>query len=179
MGTSPDSTSLPAGLADLAKAVAEAGRRDEVFAAVADMAGRYIGHRLFTVMAFDAEGMRVRRLYSSNPAAYPPGGSKAKRDTPWGRLVLEQGRPFIGRGADDIRANFDDHEVILGLGLESVLNVPVRGFGWTLGTMNLLEAAGFYDESDLDWGHVLAGQLIGPLSVEPRRGPRPRSARAR
>lgn len=159
---SPASTSC---LWRVVNAVAEAGGPDAAFAAVAEAANTLIGHRLFTVMAFDADAMRVQRLYSSNPRAYPPGGRKDKRDTPWGRLVLEQGRPFIGWGADEIRANFDDHHVILGLGLDAVLNVPVRVCGRTIGTMNLLRQGEHYETADLEWGFFLAGQLVGPLCL--------------
>ena len=97
------------------------------------------------------------------PGRSATGGRKDKRDTAWGRQVLDDGRPFIGRTADDIRAHFDDHAVILGLGLESVLNVPVRLRGRTIGTMNLLHAANHYDRADLDVAFPLAGQLVGPL----------------
>ena len=155
-------------LSDLSRvvtAVADATTSDAVFAAVAKAADRLIGHRLFTIMAFDADAVQVQRVYSNNPEAYPPGGRKDKRDTPWGRHVLEEGRPFIGVDAGDIRANFDDHEVILGLGLESILNVPVRLYGRTIGTMNLLHEQGFYDTTDLDCGDFLAGQLAAPLST--------------
>jgi transcriptional regulator with GAF, ATPase, and Fis domain len=152
-------------LSGLAKTVAEAKNFDAVFSAVADAASTWIGHRLFTVMAFDAESMEVERLYSSNPEAYPPGGRKLKRDTAWGRRVLEEGCPFIGRNADDIRSNFSDHKLILGLGLESVINVPVRILGRTIGTMNLLHDADYYDMADLECGYFLAGQLVGPLCM--------------
>ncbi|MEM9682890.1 MAG: GAF domain-containing protein [Pseudomonadota bacterium] len=152
-------------LSRVATEVADATTPNAVFAAVAEAADRLIGHRLFTIMAFNADAVQVQRVYSNNPEAYPPGGRKDKRDTPWGRHVLEQGRPFIGVDADDIRANFDDHEVILGLGLESVLNVPVRLYGQTIGTMNLLHERGFYDTTSLNCGYFLAGQLVGPLSV--------------
>jgi GAF domain-containing protein len=148
----------------LVKTVAEAPGQEAAFAAVADAANTFIGHRLFTIMAFDAQAMQVRRLYSSNPAAYPRGGSKAKRDSPWGRRVLQEGRPFIGRDAADIRANFDDHEIILGLGLASVLNVPIRVCGRTIGTMNLLHQAQYYQAADLESGSLLASQLAGPVN---------------
>lgn len=163
----------PHDLADLARIIAEAEDGHEIFAAVANLADVRIGHGLFTVMAFDADAMTVRRLYSSDPAAYPPGGTKAKRDTAWGRHVLEQGRPFIGRDADDIRANFDDHEVILRLGLTSVLNMPIRIRGRTIGTMNLLDGTRRYGSSDLPWGRILAGLLVGPLCLEHRRASEP------
>jgi GAF domain-containing protein len=153
-------------LARIARTIAEAQASEAIFASVADAAGRNIGYKLFTVMAFDAASMQVRRLYSSDPDAYSPGGAKAKRDTPWGRHVLEQGQAFIGYTAEDIRANFDDHQTIAALGLESVLNVPVRLCGRTLGTMNLLHDAGFYTASHLDCAWFLATQLIGALCVE-------------
>ena len=152
-------------LSGLAKTMAEAEDFDAVFCAVADAASVWIGHRLFTVMAFDARSMQVERVYSSNPEAYPAGGRKLKRDTAWGRRVLEEGRPYIGRNAEDIRSNFSDHELILGLGLESVMNVPVRALGQTIGTMNLLHHADYYDVADLECGYFLAGQLVGPLCM--------------
>ena len=155
-----------ADLSELMKAVADAAGSEAVFAAVAGAAGTFIGHRLFTIMAFDVAAMQVRRLYSSNPDAYPPGGSKGKRDTRWGRHVLEKGLPFIGRNAEDIRSNFDDHEVIFGLGLESVLNVPIRICGRTIGTMNLLHQPEYYSSADLERGFIFAGLLVSPLCAD-------------
>lgn len=150
---------------ELATALSEAESRDAVFAAAARAAERCIGHRLFTIMAFDSVRMEVERLYSSKPEAYPPGGRKKKRDTYWGRQVLELGEPYVGCTADDIRANFSDHEVILGLGLESILNMPIRAEGKTLGTVNLLHERGYYCEKDLEAATLLAGLLVAPLSV--------------
>lgn len=155
-----------ADLSDLMNTVANAASTEAVFTAVAGAAETFIGYRLFTIMAFDAKAMQVQRLYSSNPEAYPPGGSKAKRDTQWGRHVLENGRPFIGRNAEDIRYNFDDHEVIFSLGLESVLNVPIRICGRTIGTMNLLHQSEFYSTKDLERGFIFASLLVGPLCIE-------------
>lgn len=150
-------------LSGIVKTVAEGNDVESAYSAVGEAAKAFIGHRLFTIMAFDAEAMRVQRLYSTNPNAYPVGRAKSKRDTEWSRRVLTRGRPFIGVNAGDIRANFDDHERILALGLESVLNVPIRLLGNTIGTMNLLHRASFYSEAHLECGYVLAGQLVGPL----------------
>lgn len=137
---------------------------DELFGAIQDLAAGAIGHQLFTVMAFDSKRMRVQRLYSSDPVAYPPGGSKEKRDTAWGRLVLEQGQHFIGKSQDDIEQYFDDSTVMFDLGLHSILNVPVRLNGQTLGTMNLCnESPSYYDDSHLEWGLVLTALLAAPL----------------
>ena len=166
MRTISDAVLTVADLSELMTTVADAASSEAVFSAVAGAAETFIGHRLFTIMAFDAKAMQVQRRYSSNPEAYPPGGTKAKRDTQWGRHVLEQGRPFIGRNADDIRTNFDDHEVIFGLGLGSVLNVPIRIWGRTIGTMNLLHQTEFYSTVDLERGFIFAGLLVGPLYSE-------------
>ena len=163
MSHPPDRAVSLSELSDIVRTVAEAGDIESVFSAVADSANALIGHRLFTIMAFDANAMQVQRLYSTKPDAYPVGGVKDKPDTQWGRHVLKQGRPFIGENADDIRANFGDHAVILGLELESVLNVPIRLLGETIGTMNLLHRASYYSQTHLTCGFFLAGQLVGPL----------------
>lgn len=111
-------------------------------------------------MAFHADSVEVERLYSSDEEAYPTGGRKQKRDTAWGRQVLDRGEPFIGRSADDIRANFNDHELILSLGLESVLNMPVRRGDRTLGTVNLLHTEGYYTADHLAPAREIA-ELLG------------------
>ena len=158
-----DAASTLAELTSLANNIRETYDLNRVFAAVAETADTLIGHRLFTVMAFDGPSMRVQRIYSSNATAYPPGVSKDKRDTQWGVQVLDKGHSYIGRNSNDIRENFADHEIILGLGLESILNVPVRLHGNTLGTMNLLNSADFYDTPDCVRGNILAALLVGPL----------------
>ena len=146
--------------ARLAAAIEEKWSREEIFKAAEQAAQDVIGHRLFTIMAFHADSVEVQRLYSSNEDAYPTGGRKQKRDTAWGRQVLDRGEPFIGRSGDDIRANFNDHEVILGLGLESVLNMPIRWDGQTLGTVNLLHERGYYTHEHLAPARELA-ELLG------------------
>jgi len=166
MSKTSDATLTLADLAGLARIMAEAEGPEQIFTAIADAANRFIGYKLITIMAFDAETMRVQRLYSSNLTAYPLGDGKNKRDTEWARHVLIEGRPYIGRTEEDIRANFEDHEDILGLELESVLNIPVRIYGRTIGTMNMLHETMFYDTPDLEWGLFLASQLISPLGIK-------------
>lgn len=148
-------------LCRFAEAVANAREPIEAFRAAETATKSLIGHGLFTVMAFDPDAMEVARLFSSHPAEYPPGGRKRKRDTAWGHQVLEQGQFFIGANADDIRANFDDHEVILGMGLNAILNVPIRRLGRTVGTMNLLDRTPHYRAIDARTGAVIAMGLAG------------------
>jgi hypothetical protein len=100
-----------------------------------------IGQRLFTATAFDAATMEVRRVYSSNPAVYPVGGLKPKRDTEFGRRVLVDGQPLVCEGDEAIARVFDDHETIRGLGLHSSINVPVVNAARIVGVLNLLFSA--------------------------------------
>ncbi len=131
------------------EAAAQAGQPQVLYAAVDRALAAVAGHRLFTMMVIDADGVKVRRIYSNQPAVYPVGGYKTHRQTPWGRQVLVDGKPYIGRNAEDIRWAFPDHERILSLGCESVLNVPVRYDGRVIGTTNLLDVARRYSEEHI------------------------------
>ena len=62
-----------------------------------------------------------------------------------------------------IRWAFYDWELILSLGCESCLNMPVRWRGQTLGTLNLLHAAGHYTEADLPGVALLAHLALPAL----------------
>jgi hypothetical protein len=126
-----------------------------------DAVGREVlGHGLCTAMRFDAAAMTVRRIYSSAPEAYPVGGAKPKRDTAWGRQVLLERRTFIGEGEAVIRQHFDDHAVILSLGLRSIVNLPVVLGGTCLGTVNFL-----WSGSVVQPGQVALAELLGLIAA--------------
>lgn len=150
---------MPDALAPLTTLTTEIGElrtAHEVFSHVAEVANTCIGHRLLTILRLDPATLEVERLYTTNPAAYPTQGTKPMRDTWWGDHVLINGLPYIGYNAQDIREHFADHEVISGLGLNAIMNIPVRVAGQTLGTLNLLHDEAFYGEH-----HVGTGKLLG------------------
>lgn len=122
-----------------------------------------IGHRLFTIMRHDGAAGRNTRIHSSHPVEYPTGGAKPVRHSAWTQQLLVEGRPFIGRDADAIRAHFADHATILALGCESVLNLPVLWNGQVLGTVNLLHRAGHYAPHHARIGMALAARAIPAL----------------
>ena len=128
--------------------------------AIDALAQRIFGHKLFTIMRHVAASNEVERLYSSNPAAYPVGGRKQKQGTRWGRIVLDEGKPFIARNEDELRASFPDHELILSLGIGSIMNIPVMFKGQCVGTMNVSGEAGQYGEADVRPGRILGGLLV-------------------
>lgn len=127
-----------------------------------------LAHTLCTVNRYDADATRVVRLYSSNPQAYPPGGSKDKAGTAWGRHVLHERRVFVGEGEDAIREFFDDHGAIRELGLQSVINVPVVYGQACLGTVNFLMPRPRVSDADVHAAR-LAGLLALPALQAPGR----------
>jgi hypothetical protein len=130
------------------------------FRAIDAALGEVPGHILFTVLVHHAALRQSERFYSNLPEAYPIGGRKPVTDTAWMRRVIHGGEPYIGRTREDVAANFPDHALIHSLGCDSILNMPVRWRGQTLGTLNLSHRAGHYLES-----HLPRVRLIAQLAV--------------
>ena len=124
------------GMDQLAAALARPDQPQATLAAIDHLGGDAVGHCLFSANAFRVETMEVERLYSSNPDAYPIGGRKRKKATAWGQQVLLDRRIFVGEGDQAIRAFFDDHALMCGLGVHSIVNVPVVWRGACLGILN-------------------------------------------
>lgn len=122
-----------------------------------------IGHRLFTIMRHDRAAGTNTRLHTSDALRYPAGGTKRVVPCAWTRQLLEEGCPFIGRDAGDIRAHFADHALILSLGCESVLNIPVLWEGAVIGTINLLDRAHAYGPRHAEIGLGFAARAIPGL----------------
>ena len=147
-------------LATLAQLSASAHEPQALYEAVDALVQEVIGHRLFTIMRVHEAAMEVERVYSSNIAAYPVGGSKPKRGTPWSKVVLDKGEVFVARTPDEVREAFDDYDLIFSLGVGSIMNVPIGYRGRRLGTMNISHEAGWFRDQD-----AAAGLLIAPLLV--------------
>ena len=131
-----------------------------LYAAIDALVQEVIGHRLFTLMRVHEPTDEVERIYSSNTAAYPVGGRKVKRGTPWSRAVLDRGEVFVARTPDEVREAFADHALIASLGIGSIMNVPIAWAGRRLGTMNVSHEAGWFSAED-----ERAGRLIAPFLV--------------
>lgn len=159
------SVTLPSGVDAIARAAA-ATPFDAVAlcAAVDAFTQPVLRQRLCTVNRLDASQLRLTRVYSSNPAAYPPGGSKDKRGMPWGQHVLVDKKVFVGEGSEAIRASFDDADAIARLGLRSVINVPVVFAGNCLGTFNVLMTDEHVAPEHVEFARLAAQLLIPALS---------------
>jgi len=152
----------------LATVIAAHGAADQpeaTFRAVDAALAATAGHILFTILIHHPGLRQSERFYSNLPDSYPVGGRKPVTDSAWMRTVIGQGEPYIGRTADDIREVFFDHELILSLGCESVLNMPVRWRGQTVGTLNLLHRAGWYDEADIPVTRLFAHLALPAMAL--------------
>jgi hypothetical protein len=152
--------------AAVAAAVAEPDQPGPLFAALDEAMGKAIGHRLFTILVVDPAAQESQRYYSNMPKEYPVGGRKPITRSHWFQRVLGAGACYIGRSYEDIKDVFFDHELIRSLGCESVLNVPVRWNGRSIGTINLLHHANWYTEADIAAAEVFAALAVpGVLQV--------------
>ncbi|WP_223851757.1 MULTISPECIES: GAF domain-containing protein [Cupriavidus] len=122
----------------LCEALRGAASPADVFDTVGRATLALLGPGLLTINAWHAEAATIERLWSSDPAAYPVGGTKAKGDTPWTRQLLQRGEVFVGEGDEALSAVFDDIALIRELGLRGVVNVPLCHGGRVVGTFNYL-----------------------------------------
>ena len=88
------------------------------FARVEDICRKVYGFKLFTVLQHRPESGEIERVYSSNPQDYPVGGRKPMGPTPWGAIVLDAQRAWLGNGAQDIEWAFPDSKLLAQLGCD-------------------------------------------------------------
>ena len=150
---------------EVIRAQAEPDQPRATFRALQQALAAEPGHILFTVLVHHAQERQNERLFTNMPEAYPVGGRKPVTDHPWMRQVIGRGEPYIGRTRTDIEYVFFDHELISSLGCESVLNMPVRWAGATLGTLNLLHREGHYTEAHLPQVRLMAALAVPAFLV--------------
>jgi hypothetical protein len=136
------------------------GQPMELFRAVHAVAASTIGLSLFTIMFYDAQHQEVERVYTNMPEVYPVGGRKKKLGTAWSRQILQGLKPFRAETAQGIREAFDDHAVMTGMGLGSILNIPIAYDGVCVGTMNMTHKERWYTSR-----HEAMGMLLGSFLV--------------
>lgn len=164
MSPRPETDPLPHLLA-VARAMRSPASPEAALTALDAAMGATIGHKLFTCLLHHPAARESERRYTNQPAAYPVGGRKPVPDSAWARRLFVEREPYIGYTADDIREVFFDHVLIASLGYASVLNVPVVHDGRTLGVLNLLHEARWYDEADAPLAQVFAA-LAAPAFLK-------------
>jgi len=134
------------------------------FAALDRCLADTVGHKLFTVLMMDLDADRCQRYYSSWPDAYPVGGSKPiVRANAFFHQLVTEGKPRLCRDYSDMQRTFFDHELIRTLGCESAINYPIRWAGRTIGSLNLLHEAQWYDTADYAVIALSASLAVAPV----------------
>lgn len=133
------------------------------FEEVQSISEKLFGFKLFTVLKNMPETGEIQRIYSSNLKDYPLGGRKPMGPTPWGKVVLEDSRSWLGNGRPDIIWAFPDSELIFSLGCESCACAPVVKNGKTIAVLSLCDVVDHYDDEDLKIMCYLASLLVGAV----------------
>ncbi|MCW1934243.1 GAF domain-containing protein [Pararhodobacter zhoushanensis] len=126
-------------------ALEQAATRTEAFEALGRLVADTLGIKLVTVMTMDFTAGVARRAYTSHPVEYPVSGDKPIRRDAWFDQVHGRGQPFVANTIEDIANVFPDADTIASLGCASVVNIPVRVQGQIIGTLNMLDVAGYFD----------------------------------
>ncbi|OJJ42165.1 hypothetical protein ASPZODRAFT_137442 [Penicilliopsis zonata CBS 506.65] len=137
---------------------------DEFWPALSGALNVAFPHTSCTVLAYHRPSQTLLRLYSSRPDVHAAGGRKRVRDgTVWKRTVLDAGDILVGSTRDDIRALFPEYENLWAHGLESILNIPVRRDGVTIGSVNLMNREHAFDDADKALAMLFAQLAVAPL----------------
>ena len=103
-----------------------------------------VGVSRFTLTADNARAGYVRRVYSSDEAAYPTLGTKPIVFDENYRKMTEERVVSVVNSAAAMRADFPDLDLIMSLGCGSAVNIPIVAAGEMLGCVNLLHAEGWF-----------------------------------
>ena len=117
---------------------------ETVFQALHKAISEGVGIREMTISALDHEKQLARRAYTSNSAAFPVSGLKPMTVDTWSETVLDQGKTFVSNSTAELIPHFNDHAVINALGCEAVTNIPVKTPAGVIGTVNLMDRAGYF-----------------------------------
>jgi hypothetical protein len=144
---------------EIQAAWADPNQPSALFEAAGRAFSKLVGFGLYTVTLIVPGGKEVERLHSTNTAVYPVGGRKPVTRDDYDALVNHGKQPFLARAPAEF-ASFPDQAVIVGLGLGAVMNLPVIYAGAVLGTVNLLDREGAYEETHLAPAMILAQQIL-------------------
>jgi hypothetical protein len=116
----------------------------EIGLALHRLAETTVGVKLFTMTADNPKGGYVRRVYSSDEAAYPVLGTKPIVFDDTYRKMTEERFVYVANSVEAMRADFPDLDLIVSLGCGSAINMPIVAGGEMLGSVNLLHEEGWY-----------------------------------
>ncbi len=116
--------------------------------ALGRLAAQVTGAKLVTLMTVEDSG--AERLWSNMPDVYPVSGRKPLNESYWSDVVVRNQQTFVANSIEKIAEVFPDHPLILSLGCESVMNLPIIVAGQVMGTINCLDGPGYWTAARLE-----------------------------
>jgi len=136
----------------------------EVFwSSFSDALNTVFTHTSCTILSYDPSTRILTRIFSSRPDVHEIGGRKRVTDSFWTRTVLDNGQMLIGSDRADLKKLFSEYEALWAHGWESVLNIPVRANNGIVGSINLHNGAGAYDNVDPAFAAIFAQLAVAPI----------------
>lgn len=143
-----------------ADALASYRTEHDVGLALHQLAAATVGAKLFTMTADNPKGGYVRRVYSSNEAAYPVLGTKPIVFDDTYHRMTEERFVYAANSVEAMRPDFPDLDLIVSLGCGSAINMPIVAGGEMLGSVNLLDAEGWYTPERVEAAKLLTVPAI-------------------
>ena len=145
---------------DFVDALASYKTERDVGLALHRLAVATVGAKLFTMTADNPAGGYVRRVYSSDETAYPVLGTKPIVFDDTYRKMTEERFVYVANSVEAMRADFPDLDLIVSLGCGSAINMPIVAGGEMLGSVNLLDAEGWYTPERIEAAKLLTVPAI-------------------
>ena len=152
-----------------ADALASYKTEHDVGLALHGLAVATVGAKLFTMTADNPAGGYVRRVYSSDETAYPVLGTKPIVFDDTYRKMTEERFVYVANSVEAMRPDFPDLELIVSLGCGSAINMPIVAGGEMLGSVNLLDAEGWYTPERVTAAKLLVVPAIACFLILRRR----------
>ncbi|WP_419909850.1 GAF domain-containing protein [Hoeflea sp.] len=124
---------------------AASGSHEALFALLAGRLQTSIGFELFTVLIADPSERQLRRIYSTDVTAYPPGLADRVEPSAWFDQLFRKKEPIVAKDREEIASWLPNYDGFEGTDFGALVNYPVVADDQTIGILNLTDRAGRYD----------------------------------
>jgi len=157
---------INAALREIVSSFALPDQPDAAFRALDNVVDRLFG-RLFTTILKVEEEVWSRRIFTSVPDEYPLSGRKPLPYNDRTKLIYEERKPYFAVGHDRINAEYPGAAIVIGLGCDTLTNIPIIYDGKVLGALNV-GGHGWGDTQTMGAVMIPLAQAIGPLVAHHR-----------
>lgn len=133
------------------------GAHAALFTLIAGRLEARLGFELFTVLVADPSERQLRRIFSTDEAAYPLGLADRVAPSAWFEQLFGRREPIVANDRKEIAHWLPDYDGFDGTEFGSLINYPIVADDRTIGILNLTGRAGQYGPD--------AAAPIGPEAV--------------